>query len=116
WIRGAMQCAMYATKLGVLEGYSRDDLTALCYGALLHDIGILSLPDAIMMKSGPLTRDELEIMKTHTTIGYKMLKDDPAIPLVSAHCALSHHERSSGNGYPFGVRGPRSIPTHAGLA
>ena len=105
WIRNAIQCSIYATKLGMLQELSRDELSALSFGALLHDVGMLKLPSAILDKSGSLTRDEFEIIKTHTTVGYKLLKDEPGFPLLAAHCALFHHERLNGSGYPFGMNG-----------
>lgn len=105
WIRNAIQCSVYATKLGMLEDYDQEDVTAISFGALLHDVGCLQLPSAIMNKPANLTRDEFEIVKTHTTIGYKLLKDEAGIPLLSAHCALFHHERLNGSGYPFGMKG-----------
>jgi HD-GYP domain-containing protein (c-di-GMP phosphodiesterase class II) len=110
WVRNSIQCVVFAAKLGMLAGYEGDDLLALSYGALLRDIGCLLLPSAIMMKNGALTQDEFEIMKTHTTTGFKLLKDEPSIPLLSAHCALFHHERLNQTGYPLGRKGVEVHP------
>lgn len=80
--------------------------------ARLHDIGKVAVPDAILLKPGPLTADEFEIMKTHTTVGAQILSgsNSPLIQL-GAVVALNHHERWDGTGYPGGLQGtniPRS--------
>jgi putative two-component system response regulator len=72
----------------------------------LHDIGKVAVPDTILLKPGPLTHDEFEVMKTHTTIGAEILSgsDSPLIQLA-AEVALNHHERWDGTGYPNGLSG-----------
>ncbi len=72
----------------------------------LHDIGKVAVPDAILLKPGPLTADEFEVMKTHTTIGAEILagSSSPLIQLA-AEVALNHHERWDGTGYPAGLAG-----------
>ncbi len=74
--------------------------------ARLHDIGKVSVPDAILLKPGPLTADEFEIMKTHTTVGAQILSGSTS-PLIQlgAVVALNHHERWDGTGYPSGLQG-----------
>lgn len=67
--------------------------------AYLHDIGKLFVPPEILQKNGPLTDKEYEIIKTHTTIGYKMCMDDPKLRPYSAG-PLYHHEALNGTGYP----------------
>ncbi len=70
--------------------------------AYLHDLGKLFIPPAILQKPSPLTDDEFEVMKTHTTIGYKMcLKDEKLRPYASG--PLYHHEALNGSGYPQGL-------------
>ena len=69
--------------------------------AYLHDIGKLFIPPSILQKNGPLTDEEYEIMKTHTTIGYDMCIKDPELKLF-ANGALYHHEALNGSGYPNG--------------
>lgn len=72
---------------------------AVLLGALLHDVGKIGIPDAILLKDGPLSEDEWAVMKKHPQIGEKMLKDvdflRPALPIVK-----HHHERWDGTGYP----------------
>lgn len=101
----SLNVCIYATMLGISEGYSSDDLTVLGLGALLHDIGKTKIPQNILLKPGKLLEPELQVMQKHTELGYKLLKDEPNIPLLSAHCALQHHERMDGSGYPRGIRG-----------
>lgn len=101
----SLNVCIYTTMLGMNIGLNRDELTTLGLGALLHDIGKTQIPLDILQKPGQLSPDELEIMKQHTTIGFNMLKDEPNIPLTVAHCALQHHERINGSGYPRGLEG-----------
>ena len=70
--------------------------------AYLHDLGKIFIPPAVLQKNGPLTKEEFEIMKTHTTIGYKMCMQDPKLRPYSAG-TLYHHESLDGSGYPNGV-------------
>lgn len=74
--------------------------------AVLHDVGKLAIPDAILKKPGPLTPDEFEIMKTHPVLGGQILNgsQDPLLRLAHT-VALRHHERWDGNGYPGKLRG-----------
>ncbi len=74
--------------------------------ARLHDIGKVAVPDAILLKPGPLTPDEFAVMRTHTTIGAEILSGSlsPLIQLA-AEVALNHHERWDGTGYPAGLAG-----------
>jgi len=70
--------------------------------AYLHDIGKLFIPPEILQKNGPLTDKEFEVMKTHTTIGYKMCMDDPKLRPYAAG-TIYHHEALNGTGYPKGL-------------
>lgn len=81
--------------------------------APLHDIGKVGIPDAILLKAGPLTGEEFEIMKTHTVIGSRMLsKGRSELVRFSQRIARSHHEWWDGSGYPDRVSG-QSIPLEA---
>lgn len=101
----SLNVCIYATMLGLSNGYSQNDLAVLGLGALLHDIGKTKIPLDILRKPGKLLESEFEEMKQHAEFGYRLLKDEPNIPLLSAHCALQHHERMDGSGYPRGIRG-----------
>jgi putative two-component system response regulator len=87
----------------------------------LHDIGNVGIPDRILLKPGRLTADEFEIMKAHTTIGYKaMVQAEEAVGMPAANLRLakeiihSHHEKWDGSGYPQGLAGD-AIPLSARL-
>jgi len=81
--------------------------------APLHDIGKVGIPDSILLKAGPLTGEEFEIMKTHTVIGSRMLsKGRSELVRFSQRIARSHHEWWDGSGYPDRVSG-QSIPQEA---
>ncbi|HEY0827940.1 MAG TPA: HD-GYP domain-containing protein [Bacilli bacterium] len=101
----SLSVCIYATMLGISQGYSKDELMALGIGALLHDIGKTQIPMEILFKSGKLTDEEFTEMKKHAELGYKILKDEPNISLLTAHCAYQHHERVNGSGYPRGIKG-----------
>lgn len=70
--------------------------------AYLHDIGKLFIPSEILQKKGPLTDEEYEVMKTHTSLGYKMCIEDPKLRPYSAG-TIYHHEALNGTGYPKGL-------------
>lgn len=101
----SLNVCIYATLLGMAFGYGREELMTLGLGALLHDIGKTRIDQAILLKPGRLTDEEFSEMKRHTEIGFQMLKDEPNIPLLAAHCAFQHHERLDGSGYPRGIAG-----------
>jgi cyclic di-GMP phosphodiesterase len=94
----------YALALGERIGLSRADQDILQRGSLLHDIGKIAIPDAILNKPGPLTREEYEVVKGHPMQGVRMIE-----PLRSLADLLPlvrwHHERLDGSGYPDGLHG-----------
>jgi putative two-component system response regulator len=94
--------SMIARSLGMPE----DFVETLTTASAMHDVGKIGIPDAILLKGGPLTPEERQIIKTHTTIGEKILKGTP-FPLMqmAASIALNHHERWDGSGYPRGLTG-----------
>lgn len=103
----SLDVCIYALLVGMAQGFDQEELTALGLGAMLHDIGKTKIPLALLDKQGPLGADEAAVMRNHTDIGFRLLKDEPNIPLLSAHCALQHHERVDGSGYPRGLSGAR---------
>jgi HD-GYP domain-containing protein (c-di-GMP phosphodiesterase class II) len=90
---------------------SEDDLVHVRRGALLHDIGKMGVPDSILLKPGPLTDEEWELMKQHPTYAYNLL-----YPIEFLRPALDipyfHHEKWDGSGYPLGLDGEQ-IPLAA---
>lgn len=86
---------------------------SLCCAAPLHDIGKIGVPDAILRKPGPLTAAEMEVMRTHTVVGGRILAGGRSDLMRTAEVvALHHHERWDGTGYPHGLAGP-AIPLSA---
>ncbi|MFK2893879.1 HD-GYP domain-containing protein [Dyella flagellata] len=100
-----------ALGLGRLKGLESDALRDVKFGALLHDIGKLALPDAILIKPGKLDEEETKLMRTHPRMGYDMLQRVDFLRAASA-IPYSHHERWDGTGYPQGLKGEQ-IPLAA---
>ena len=88
------------------------DLFLVRLGALLHDIGKIGVPDAILHKPGPLTQEEWEIMRKHPMLGARILGEVDGYFQVLAQIVISHHERWDGRGYPRGLVG-EEIPLTA---
>ncbi|MBP1154568.1 MULTISPECIES: HD-GYP domain-containing protein [unclassified Paenibacillus] len=101
----SLNVCIYSTMLGMAHDYTRDELMTLGIGALLHDIGKTQIPLELLRKKEPLTDKEFDLIKQHTVYGFQFLKDEPNIPLLAAHCALQHHERMDGSGYPRRLKG-----------
>lgn len=81
--------------------------------ALLYDIGKAGIPDEILLKQGSLDENEMAVMKTHTTLGYELMRDFESPSLrMAATISLYHHENFEGKGYPHGLRG-EDIPVPA---
>jgi cyclic di-GMP phosphodiesterase len=88
-----------AKKMGLAEPMLAD----IGRGALLHDIGKIGVPDAILLKPGPLTPSEWVEMRKHPEIGFSIIKNIPFLR-ASAEIVLSHQERFDGAGYPRGLK------------
>ncbi len=99
----SMRVAEFTALVARHMGISEPELTDIRRGALLHDVGKIGIPDAILRKPGPLNEEEWEVMKQHPQLGYDMLKGitflEGAIPIV-----LSHQEKFDGTGYPRGLK------------
>jgi len=88
-------------------------LRQIYWGALLHDIGKIGIPDAILLKEGPLTPEEWKTMQQHPEIGQQILKGVPHLA-IAAEIVLCHEEKFDGSGYPRGISG-ENIPLWARL-
>jgi HD-GYP domain-containing protein (c-di-GMP phosphodiesterase class II) len=84
----------------------------LRYGFLLHDIGKIGVPDALLLKPGRLTDREMRTLQMHTTLGEHLLSFIPFLSDLAHDVVAYHHERWDGTGYPWGLRGP-AIPLAA---
>jgi putative nucleotidyltransferase with HDIG domain len=95
-----------AAAVGKRLGMPSEDTQLLRSAAQLHDIGKIGIPDSILFKRGALTDQEWQIMKSHTTLGAKMLEGGKSRLLQMAEeIAMTHHERFDGTGYPVGLAG-----------
>jgi putative two-component system response regulator len=108
-VRIGLFCSFLAEKMGM----SAKAALTIRYASPMHDVGKIGIPDKILLKPGKLTDEEFEIMKTHTTIGAKILDRSKSDILRMAHrIALYHHEKWDGRGYPMGLGGS-DIPLEA---
>jgi putative two-component system response regulator len=96
--------AEYAVRLGKQIGLPSEQIVALHRGGIVHDIGKVAVPDAILLKPGKLTEDEWKVMREHPVVGERI-----CAPLKSFGLVLPiirhHHERLDGSGYPDGLKG-----------
>src|SRR6201984_2732371 len=103
--------AEYSARLGEQLGLPEDQVTALRRAGIVHDVGKIAVPDAILLKPGRLTPDEWTIIREHSVVGERI-----CAPLKSFRLVLPiirhHHEKLDGSGYPDGLRG-ESIPITA---
>lgn len=99
-----VRVAELAMTAGQIMGLAPAQLRRLGLGALLHDIGKLEIPSEVLDKPGRLTDAEMDVMRTHTTIGASMVEAVPSLAEI-APLVGSHHERWDGRGYPRGLSG-----------
>jgi PAS domain S-box-containing protein/putative nucleotidyltransferase with HDIG domain len=93
-----------ATAIAEEMGFSQDQIEGISVGGTLHDIGKISVPSEILIKPGKLSDLEFAIIKTHSQVGYEIIKDIE-FPRPVAEILLQHHERMNGSGYPRGLAG-----------
>ena len=96
----------YSERISVALNMPAEFVEEITFASILHDIGKIGILDTILLKPGPLTPEEFELMKTHTVIGARMLEGSsfPGMSMATT-IALSHHERMDGRGYPQGLQG-----------
>lgn len=105
----SVNVCVISVMLGLKSGYNSKQLYELALGAILHDIGKTLVPEEILLKPARLNEAEMAIMQEHTTLGWQILRENPDIPLSSAHVAYQHHERPQGLGYPRRLTSERII-------
>ena len=99
--------AHYASGLGRMIGLDEEDVSALARGGFLHDVGKIGIPDAVLLKPGPLAPDEFEVIKQHTVIGDRLCGELRSLRKVRP-IVRNHHERLDGSGYPDGLVGDQA--------
>jgi putative nucleotidyltransferase with HDIG domain len=108
----SFRVALYAVALAKAMGVHGEALKAIEWGALLHDVGKMVVPDEILRKMGPLTDEEWHIMRQHPTWGFDMLAEVSFLQPAALEIIYSHHERWDGEGYPRGIAG-EAVPLSA---
>jgi putative nucleotidyltransferase with HDIG domain len=93
----------YCLTMAETMGCTSEQLKHIARGAYLHDIGKIGIPDAILLKGGKLTAEEMTIMQRHVRVGYELVSRI-AFLAPAAEIVLTHHERFDGTGYPQGLR------------
>lgn len=96
--------AVLAGIMGIAKGFNRNQLEELGIGALLFDIGMTKVPQKLLSHTGALSAEERTTVQSHAKDGFDILRKYHDISIVSAHCALQHHERFNGSGYPRGLK------------
>jgi HD-GYP domain-containing protein (c-di-GMP phosphodiesterase class II) len=99
----SQRVAEYARLIVLAMGYSQDDADFIYKAGMLHDIGKIEIPDAILLKPDTLSSTEYSLIKRHSTASYELLSREPFSLL--APIVLHHHERYDGMGYPNGLKG-----------
>jgi len=103
----SVNVASLSYLIGKWQGYDNKKLHNLVYASLLHDFGKTKIDENIINKKEPITKDEYDILKTHSSLSYNAVK---AIPYINRDIALGillHHERNDGSGYPLGITGDK---------
>lgn len=100
-----LRVSVLALTFGRHLGLPRDQLEALGIGALLHDVGMVRVPDEILKKTTELTPKEHALVQHHVAWGIEALSNSAHIPRAALEVVASHHERHDGSGYPRGLRG-----------
>jgi HD-GYP domain-containing protein (c-di-GMP phosphodiesterase class II) len=97
--------AEYSYIIALALGMSQEEAELLKLASPMHDIGKVAIPDSVLKKPGKLTDEEFDIMKSHTDIGYNLLKNSSRrILKTAAIVAYEHHEKWNGRGYPQGLK------------
>ncbi len=105
------RAAAMTLRIARAMGMQEEELVHVRRGALLHDIGKMSIPDSTLLKTGPLTQEEWTVMRRHPDYAYELLSPIPYLK-PALDIPLCHHERWDGNGYPRGLKGEQ-IPLAA---
>jgi putative two-component system response regulator len=101
-----VRMSLYCALLARLAGLDTEQAELIRIASPMHDVGKIGIPDRILLKPGPLTGEEREVMEAHTEMGHRILAGSGVELLdLAAEMALTHHERIDGSGYPRGLAG-----------
>ena len=101
----AVNCMMLSVVIGTTMKLTSHRLLQLATAGLLHDVGMLKVDKSILAKQGKLSEAEINMMRTHAALGYRIISKDLKYPEDIARAALEHHERWDGKGYPRRLKG-----------
>ncbi|HDM8208665.1 HD-GYP domain-containing protein [Vibrio campbellii] len=101
----SLNVAVIAMMIGRAKGYSAEQLKALSFAALFHDMGKIKIPTAILRKQVPLSEPESNYLKLHTKYGLDMANQIEGFPESAKTVIVQHHELRDGSGYPEGLKG-----------
>jgi len=101
----ALGCAIWAGSFGRHLGLDRSELQSLALGGLLCDVGKTRLPEDLLLRRGPLDRDEAELVRRHVQHSLDIVEQTAGLPPVIVEMVATHHERHDGSGYPWGLKG-----------
>jgi HD-GYP domain-containing protein (c-di-GMP phosphodiesterase class II) len=99
----SVNCAVITTLMAAKLNYNREELKEIALGAILHDMGMVAVPPAVINKKGELTSDEFEMVIQHPSYGFELFKKFPLYSPEAGKIILQHHERYRGQGYPKGL-------------
>ncbi len=102
----SLNVAILAGGIGMALEYNEQEILNLCVSSLLHDLGLLKIPDKIIKKPGKLSKDEFAQVKKHCSYGVDLLANISDMPESIHEVVYQHHERIDGSGYPEGKNGP----------
>jgi HD-GYP domain-containing protein (c-di-GMP phosphodiesterase class II) len=100
----SVNCSILAGVVAAKMGYDRTTLKQLTTGALLHDIGMVAIPEQILNKPGELTMDEITTINMHPLYGYEIFKKSSIYHGLAGTIIAQHHEKYNGQGYPYGLK------------
>lgn len=108
----ALGCSVWAATFGRHLGLERQDLRELAMGGLLCDVGKVRLPRELLLKTTPLTKDDVAVLRSHVEQGVRIVEGTEGISFRVVEMVAHHHERHDGSGYPNGLS-EFGIPIHA---
>lgn len=104
----SIRVSLTSYVLAKWQGFLQKDLMPIALGGLFHDIGNTKIDSTLLSKVSKLSTEEVQEIKNHTVLGYNILKTVPAINEGVKLCALQHHEKEDGSGYPYGTKGDKN--------